>query len=162
MNLDIRTEVLPDQEVLFIEEIGPYQEKAGIAWGRLWDWVAQHKLNARIRVCIGYGLDNPQIIPAHMLRYYACVGLDGTCEADEANGIGKRLLPGDRFAIHCMTGPYSQMPERFAQLHNDALPQRGFVPDYSRPFYEIYLNDPQEVGIEKAQTDLCIPIREEM
>lgn len=158
--MDIRTEILPDYEVLFVEETGPYQEKAGLAWQRLWDWVAQRNLQSRIRIPIGYGLDNPKLIPADMLRYYACVGLEGEFEADEANGIGKRLLSGGRFAIHCMTGPYSQMPERFEQMHDHVLGQEEMVPDYSRPFYEIYLNDPQIVGLENTRTDLCIPIRE--
>lgn len=160
--MDIRTEYFPDKNVLFVEEIGPYQEKAGLAWGRLWDWVAEQKLKDEISICIGYGLDNPQIVPAHMLRYHACIGQEGPIEADEANGVGKRMLHGGRFAVHCMTGPYSQIPQAFTQLHTIELAKHGLVADYSRPFYEIYLNDPQEVGLENAQTDLCIPIRDEI
>jgi DNA gyrase inhibitor GyrI len=60
-----------------------------------------------------------------------------------------------------MKGPYKDMPQHFMEMHEAWLPSSDKVPDYSRPFLEIYLNNPNEVGMENALTDLCLPIRED-
>jgi AraC family transcriptional regulator len=81
---------------------------------------------------------------------------------DLPQSMGLLTLDGGRYAIYRMQGPYQSMPDHFMKLHEDWLPNSGKVADYSRPFLEIYLNNPNEVGIENALTDLCLPIREDL
>jgi AraC family transcriptional regulator len=158
--MDVRIETLQAVEALSVESIGPYPEKAPVAWKQLWSWVKRNAQDDMVRLAIGYGLDNPKTIPEHMLRYYACVTIAGGHQGEPEAGIEKRMIPGGRYAIYRMKGSYTSMPQRFAQLHDEWLPSSGEVPDYTRPFLENYINDPNEVGLENALTDLCLPIRE--
>lgn len=162
-NLDVRLEVFPTREVIFYRQIGPYPQKAPAAWNCLWEWIFEKNLASQVNWTCGYGLDSPRLIPADMLRYYACIELKGgfppslLSELPEAMGVQR--IEGGRFAIYQMKGDYKAMPDYFCKLHDEWLPSSGMIPDYSRPFLEIYLNNPAEVGLENALTDLCLPIR---
>ncbi|HAT87803.1 MAG TPA: hypothetical protein DCS30_18830 [Rhizobiales bacterium] len=163
--MDIRIEDLSSRNVIYSLEVGPYAEKAKQAWNNLWDWYFGLPNPPAMKSCVGYGLDSPRIIPADMLRYYACMELDMDAIEDLQNDLpasmGQLSIPGGRYAIHQMKGPYQDMPQYFMKMHEEWLPSSDKVPDYSRPFLEIYLNNPNEVGIENALTDLCMPIRED-
>lgn len=162
--MEIRIEELSAREVIYAKEIGPYSEKAKQAWNTLWEWYFCSSAKPPVQSCVGYGLDSPRLIPSHMLRYFACLEFEnGQGEIDASSlpeTMGKLVLAGGRYAIHRMKGNYQDMPDNFAKMHEEWLPQSGEIPDYSRPFLEIYLNNPNEVGIENALTDLCLPIRE--
>lgn len=163
--MDIRIEELSPRNVIYCLEIGPYPEKAPKAWNTLWDWYCGLTNPPALKSSVGYGLDSPRIIPIDMLRYYACAELDTDAitalEKDLPASMGRLTVPGGRYAIYQMKGPYKDMPQHFMNMHEEWLPSSGKVPDYSRPFLEIYLNNPNEVGMENALTDLCLPIRED-
>jgi DNA gyrase inhibitor GyrI len=51
------------------------------------------------------------------------------------------------------------MPAQFAKLRNEWLPTSTEELDCSRPWLEIYLNDPFEVPEEDYLTDLYLPLK---
>lgn len=53
-------------------------------------------------------------------------------------------------------GPYAAEPETVARLH-EAIGRAGLVP--CGPHHEIYLNDPNQVGMAKAKTMLRLAVR---
>lgn len=163
--MDIRIEELAPRTVIYSLEVGPYGEKAKQAWNRLWEWYFCLNDKPAMKSCVGYGLDSPRIIPAHMLRYYACMELEAdsieSLKGKLPDNMGHLTVSGGRYAIYQMKGAYQDMPQHFMKMHEEWLPNSGKVPDYSRPFLEIYLNNPNEVGMENALTDLCLPIRED-
>ena len=112
-----------------------------------------------MRGVYGYGLDNPQSVAPEALRYDACVALEGTVAADAEAGIERRHLPGGRYAVYRLKGPYSGMPAAFGRLFGEWLPASGETPELERPCLEIYLNDPGEVPEAELLTDLCLPIK---
>lgn len=65
-------------------------------------------------------------------------------------------LPGGQMAKITHNGPYEQMVPVYEQFINWII-QQGKKP-YG-PTREVYLNDPQEVGMENALTDIYIPVQ---
>ena len=160
--MEIRDEILPEREVYFAKTLGPYAEKAPQAWRTIWQWAGALNISDRVTACVGFGLDNPRLTPPQMLRYFACLEIDGVLDIAADSPVERMTLSGGRCAVHRMKGDYANMPSLFQKLHDEELGKHGFVPDYARPFLEIYLNSPDEVGLENALTDLCVPIREEV
>lgn len=54
-------------------------------------------------------------------------------------------------------GPYSAEAPTIARMHNEFMPENGFVP--SGHHHEIYLSDPRKVAPEKMKTVLRQPVR---
>lgn len=64
-------------------------------------------------------------------------------------------LPGGQMAKITYKGPYDQMVPVYEQLIA-WIKQQGKTPH--GPTREVYLNDPQEAGLENALTDIYIPV----
>ena len=143
--MEVRIETLPAVAVVYCRRLGPYAESAPAAWQALWAWIRAQGLGGQVSGSYGFGLDDPASRPPAGLRYDACLALEGGPKADETAGIGVQTLPGGRCAVGRMRGPYHGMPAAFASLLNDWLPASGETLEPSRPFLEIYLNDPSEV-----------------
>jgi len=67
-------------------------------------------------------------------------------------------IPGGRYALHTLVGPYTQINAVLTALYSTWLPQSGYVPD-DRPTLERYLNSPHDTAPENLLTELLIPIR---
>ena len=154
--MEVRLEILPPVAVIAHRSIGPYDRSAPAAWDELSDWVRAKGLWERVRGAYGYGLDDPSATPPEQIRYDACVALEGAVEP-EADFEAKDL-PGGRYAVWTMVGPYRGMPAAFGRLVGEWLPSSGQALDPTRPFLEIYLDDPSEVPESELRTDLCLPI----
>ncbi len=157
--MEVRIEELPSVEVVYCRGEGPYRESAPETWGRLWAWVNGRGLAGRVRGAYGFGLDDPTATPPEKLRYDACLAIEGGTVPDAAAGIGVQTLPGGRYGIYRLQGPYQGMAEAFGRLHGAWLPQAGETLEPQRPFLEIYINDPTEVPESELLTDLCLPLR---
>lgn len=157
----IRVETFPDLDLFHIAVEGPYQDFAPAAWCSLWQWLNSSNQAQKITRLVGFGLDNPRLIPQDRLRYIAGAELSAVPDGEMGNDIKRERFAGGRFVVYRMQGDYKQMPDYFRMLHDEWLPQSGYIPDYCRAFWEIYVNNPQEVGLENALTDLCLPIRED-
>ena len=68
------------------------------------------------------------------------------------------LIKGGIYGIYTMKGPYHNMPQAFAKLKNEWLPSTDHQVDVSRPWLEVYLNDPSKVSEDEYLTDLHLPL----
>ena len=156
--MEIRIEEFSPRTVVYTRRVGAYQEMAPIAWRSLWSWVPEHGYAGEVKRAIGFGHDDPTRTPLAERRYDACLELHAPVEPDPAAEIGVQTVPGGHYAVYRMEGPYHRMGDRFQKLYNVAAPEKGLTPDDTRPFLEIYLNDPTDVPERELLTDLCIPI----
>ncbi len=154
--MDVRLESLPRVEVLATVGLGAYAQTAPALWHDLWEALRGRGLAESTTGVYGFGMDHPGHTPAPLCRYVAAVSLPEM--PTDIPGAFELTLPGGRYAIHRMRGPYIQMREVFPKLHDEWLPASGHVADIMRPFLEIYLNDPKTVDEGDILTDLCIPI----
>ena len=159
--MEVRLENLRPIDVVSRMRVGPYRTEAPLAWQEIWSWLRVNGLADTAKLAVGFGLDSPRVIPEQMLRYVACVELTEQSSGDASAGVEQRRIEGGRFAIYRMQGAYSKMADEFMRLHDDWLPNSGKTPDYTRPFLEIYVNDPTQVEEADLLTDLCLPIRED-
>ncbi|GGP21087.1 AraC family transcriptional regulator [Silvimonas iriomotensis] len=67
------------------------------------------------------------------------------------------ILPG-LYAVHTLTGPYTQIGAAISALYATWLPQSGYEPE-NRPVLEHYLNSPRDTALAALQTRLMIPVR---
>jgi len=66
-------------------------------------------------------------------------------------------LPGGRHAVLTITGPYSLIPQGWAWLYGNWLPQSGETPA-ERPPFEMYVSDWATTPPEKLVTLICMPL----
>ena len=157
--MDVRIETRPDVDVVYTYALGPYPESAPKAWQALCAWQVKNNLLEKSVQGIGFGMDHPATKPAKLIRYVAAIELSEGARQDEAANIDVMTIPGGVYAVHCMRGAYSNMSATFQRLQTEWLPASGRAIDYSRPFLEIYLNDPGKVAEADLQTDICLPLQ---
>jgi len=155
--MDVRIETLEAMEIITSFALGPYPESAPKAWDQLFAWLGKNS-DISSKQLLGFGMDDPYCTPQHLIRYVAATTFDGTAQQIPDENIYPMQLKGGKYAIYTMKGPYQQMPEAFAKLKNEWLPSTKNQFDFSRPFLEIYLNDPTKVKEEDYLTDLHIPL----
>ena len=143
--------------VVFARSTGGYENAAKAAWDRLNQWLVDHDVRRQVKRGFGLFHDNPQVTPAELQRYDACVELTGV-DADPAAGIGRQTLCGGTFAVHVHIGSYERMGGLFSQLHRQWVPKQGLSVDYDRPFMAIHLNDPLLTREVHRRTELCVPV----
>jgi AraC family transcriptional regulator len=149
---------LRPRNLLAIEKRGPYHKSTGAAWDALLSWL--DSTQARRDQVSGYGIawDSPRHVAPDRLRYSAGVEPAGELAEDPANAVLSVRLPGGTYAVHRHKGPYAEKAGKFSQLHREWAPAQGLAVDYTRPFIEIYLNDPGFTPDTDLRVDLCVPI----
>jgi AraC family transcriptional regulator len=90
-------------------------------------------------------------------RYYAALASPDPWPEDDAE-IEMLDIPGGRYAVHRLAGPYARINAAVQSLYARWLPGSGYEPD-DRPTLEHYLNSPRTVSQAELRTDLLIPIR---
>jgi AraC family transcriptional regulator len=154
--MDVRIEFLPETLAVCLRHVGPYQE-VGPAFKRMYGWAAGvGALNQETKI-MGLSYDDPAKVPAAQLRYDVCFSVAGPIEPLPEGGR-LETLPGGRYAVHTLKGPYSGMPAAFARIYAEWMPQNGEVAG-GGPCIEIYLNDAGDVPPDHLLTDLCVPLK---
>jgi AraC family transcriptional regulator len=144
--------------VVYIRATGPYDQSAKAAWEQMRAWIDRHDIPKPVSRGIGFIRDNPQKTGPFLRRYDACIDVGPGIDIDYHAGVGRQTLPGGTFAVYTHTGAHGELPDAFAHLKRDALPNRGFRIDEARAFMEVYLDDPQRVPLAECRTELCVPI----
>lgn len=155
--MDVRIETLPTFDLITSFALGPYPSSAPKAWDQLWAHLKQQTAITPQQM-IGFGLDSPTCTPEHLLRYVAASTYNGTAEAVPEHQIYPMTIKAGKYAIYTMQGPYQNMPTYFEKLMHEWLPSTDHQLDISRPFLEIYLNNPFETEEKDYLTDLHIPL----
>ncbi len=155
--MDVRIKTLEPTEIITSFALGPYPESAPKAWDQLFAWLGQSS-EISPKQLMGFGMDDPNCTPQHLIRYVAAMSYEGTAQKVPEKNIYPMQLKGGKYAIYTMKGPYQKMPEIFAKLKEEWLPSTQYQLDFYRPFLEIYLNDPTQTKEEDYLTDLHLPL----
>jgi len=156
--MEFRIEEFTPRDVAFTRRQGAYKQMAPVAWQALWAWLRDAGHADKVKRAIGIGWDDPVSTPLADRRYDACVELHEKVDGDPGYEISLQTLPGGLYAVHQLVGPYHRIGDTLQTMMNDALPEKGLAPDMTRPFLEIYINDPTEVAEHELRTDLCVPV----
>jgi AraC family transcriptional regulator len=155
--MEVHLETLAPMKVAFLRHVGPYEgEELSKTWGRLLAWAGPRGLLGPRSKLVGISRDNPHVTPADKLRYDACLATDQPWEPE--GEIGQQEIAGGEYAVTTHQGPYEKLPETYAQLYGDWLPQSGREPADS-PSFQVYRNTPKDTAPEDLQTDIYVPLR---
>ena len=145
--------------ILYFGAIGPYEESIGRAWDRMLSWLEAH--NLRSAAPRGYGIihDHSGAIAPPLRRYDACVELLPGFAPDPSSGIVRKVTPSGAYAQVNLKGCHRQIADRFRRLREQWSADDTLVIDETRPYMEIFLNDPAATPREELLTQLCVPVR---
>ena len=145
--------------VLYFGAIGPYEESIRRAWDTMLSWLEAH--NLRHAAPRGFGIihDHCGSIAPPLRRYDACVELLPGFSPDPSSGIVRKVTPSGAYAQVNLKGCHGQIAECFRRLREQWSEADTLVIDETRPYMEIFLNDPAATPREELLTQLCIPVR---
>ncbi len=153
--MDIRIETLPPREVAYARRIGPYGEAARQAWDLLCSWAGPRDLLSEDGVFLSVSHDDPGVTEQARLRYDACLVVPEQVQAQ--GSIGRRRIPGGKYAIARYQGPVDQIGRAWAALFRQWLPDSGYRPG-DHPGYELYVQAPSQEPPHETVADCCLPI----
>ena len=155
--MDVRITTLTPTKVAFLRHVGPYEDEAlGRTWDRLLFWAGQRGLLGPRTKLLGIDHDNPHVTPPDKLRYDACLATDKPVEPE--GEIGTQEIPGGEYAVVTHKGPYERLPETYAHLYGQWLPNSGREPA-ELPSFQHYLTTPRETPPDDLVTDIYVPLR---
>jgi DNA gyrase inhibitor GyrI len=145
--------------VLFFGAVGPYEKSATKAWERMLSWLESHDL--RRAGARGFGIihDHSGMAAAPHRRYDACVELLPGFAPDPPNGIVRKVTPSGAYAQMLLKGCHGQIAEGFRRMREQWSEEDALIVDETRPYMEIFLNDPGSTPKEELLTELCVPVR---
>jgi DNA gyrase inhibitor GyrI len=144
--------------VLYFGAVGPYEESIGRAWNTMLSWLEAH--NLRRATPRGFGIihDHSGSIAPPLRRYDACVELLPGFSPDPSSGIVRKVTPSGAYAQVNLKGCHGQIAENFRRIREQWSEADALVIDETRPYVEIYLNDPAATPREELLTQLCVPV----
>lgn len=137
-----------------VEHRGSYFRIAE-AFGRLHGIAAGAGLLRTRPIMLAIFHDDPETTPEPDLRSEAAISV-----ADDATlpaGLSERRIPAGRYAKAVHVGPYEQLPDSWARLMGEWLPNSGERMG-DGVSYEVYLNTPADVPKEQLRTELYMPL----
>ncbi len=154
--VDVKIVHEEEVRVAFVRHTGPY-DQCGAAWEKLCGRLGAEGLLGNGPRFIGLSYDDPEVTPAHQIRYDACVEVDASYQP--SGEIGVQVLPGGDFAQTTHFGPYENLKTTYAALMGRWLPDSGrrYRLDPTR---EVYLNDPDGTAPEDLVTDIFLPLED--
>jgi AraC family transcriptional regulator len=157
----IRFVYLRPTPVLQYRALGPYDRSVKEAWATLLRWLEVRDLRKLGPRAYGVIHDCSRSTEPTELRYDACVELVPGLSADPEFGIVRKVTPGGAYAQGYLKGCYGQISDGFRYMCSQWAEAEQLRIDTSRPFMEIYLNDPAKTPRDEWLTQLCVPIRTE-
>ncbi|MBV2358847.1 AraC family transcriptional regulator [Thalassococcus sp. CAU 1522] len=134
---------------------GAYHE-IGKAFQQVCAVFSARQLWDQARGTVGVYYDSPQSVAEPDLR--ADAGIAVPEGFDLPSDLHETRLPGGRYAVMTVKGPYAQFPQAWDQLYCNWLPCSGSEPADSPP-YEFYLNDPTDTAPAELLTEICVPLK---
>jgi AraC family transcriptional regulator len=144
----------PARRVIGVAHRGPYEQIGG-AFERLGAEAAAKGLWPEAVEVLGIYFDDPRSVPAGELRSFA--GIAVREELALPDGFDEVRLPAGRHAVLHHQGSYAGLPEAWAWLTGEWLPESGLGMRAAAPC-EVYLNAPGEVPEAELRTDVCLPV----
>ena len=154
--MDVRIERIRPLRVAFMRHVGPYPE-VGATWGKLMGWAGRRGLLGPGTTILGVVHDDPEVTPPALVRYDACLVVDGKFQPQ--GEVGVQEIAAGEYAVASHRGPYAKLGETYARLCGEWLPASGREAA-DRPCFEMYRNSPQDTRPEDLLTDIYMPLRE--
>ncbi|MEM9756868.1 MAG: AraC family transcriptional regulator, partial [Pseudomonadota bacterium] len=133
---------------------GAYQD-IGSVFGTLAKELNDRGLWAKSGPSFGIYYDDPSETPVDALRSHA--GQRLAPGVDVPDGFDRVVLPGGEFLVLTCKGPYSKLPEAWAYLYAQAIPEAGRQFREGLP-YERYVTNAWETKPEDHVTEIWVPI----
>lgn len=155
MHVNIVT--LGSQRVAALRHNGPYLH-IGNTFARLGPLCEQAHLFGPESAMVALFYDDPETTPEAELKSDA--GIVVGAAAVIPPSLSEVVLPAGKYAVATHVGPYRNLPDSWARLMGQWLPQSGLQLGESTPF-EKYLNTPMDVAESELRTELYLPLRGE-
>lgn len=157
--LGMNVEVIdfPARDIAYVQKKGDIMAVRP-AWDALLAWSAEKGLPGEPGVDFIGMSDDPTLVPAEDLRFYACVSLpDGFAKAP--GPVEYDRLEGGLHAVY----EFYDRPDRiifaYGLVIREWMPGSGYERDPARPCCEINLNDPANDPEGKSRLRICVPVR---
>jgi len=144
--------------VLFARATGPYARASHAAWKQMLTWLEEQRVRESIGRGIGVMHDDPGHVGPVERRYDACVELQPGIAIDGRAFIGRQSLPGGAYAVHRLKGSSADLRRTLKSLRRDWSPSDDLMIDATRPFLEIFLDDPRTVNKSDVRIAIHIPV----
>ncbi len=147
---------VPAKQAIYISLSGEYSSlDFGSTWGRLWQFVKEHKLFSAGMEHIAIYHDDPKVTESEKLRTDVCLVVQK--EAKPHGDIGVKEIKGGRFAMFHYQGAYENLGAVYDTIYAKLLPENGLqLRDYH--CFEKYLNHPDKTTPEKLKTEIYVPV----
>ncbi len=154
--MEFRIEKRPATPVACMRETGPFMESANKAWQRLAGWMESVDVVNEATEFLGVMHDNPEATPAEELRYDACLSVPA--QYDGGAEVLQYELSESEYAVGLHTGPYERLGQAWGEMMA-WLGESGRQPDFGKPCFEIYRNDPRVTSPEALQTEIFLALQ---
>jgi AraC family transcriptional regulator len=150
---------LPSRFVACVSFKGDYVGKPEVfarLFNTLGEWAGPKGLISPDTVFLSSYEDDPSSTPPEELRLDACMSIPEGTDVD--GDIQAKLLPGGIYAV--MRAELAN-PTEFETAWNalaDWAQSSDYELDWSRPSYEVYLNNPEEHSEKHHLLDLCLSV----
>ena len=156
IELKPKIKTLKEKKAIYVQGIGKYSESSAYAWEKVCGFAAKNRLFGFGTELIGISHDDPTVTEPEKCRYEACITV--TKDVKPEGEIGVRQIPGGKYAIFTMKGPYENFPKAYQFIFGKWIPGNG-IELRDVPCFEKYLNDPGKTKPEKLRTEICIPVK---
>jgi AraC family transcriptional regulator len=157
LSMNVEVVELPARDIVYVQKKGDIM-MVRPAWDALLAWAAQEGLSGRPGVDFIGMSDDPTLVPAEDLRFYACATLPEGFER-KSGPVEYDRLDGGLHAVY----EFYDRPDRiifaYGLVIKDWMPGSGYEQDPDRPCYEINLNDPASDLEGKSRLRICVPVR---
>jgi AraC family transcriptional regulator len=136
-NHGVDLKALQPRTLTCIRHVGSYQT-VWRAWRRLQSLVDRRAPELRGAERIGISHDDPEMVPAHRIRYDACLVVpNGFDRAQLGDAVQWRSAPAGEYATVIHHGPYHILGEAYRRLYVNWLPRSVRSPS-DEPSIEVY------------------------
>ncbi|MFT8708874.1 MAG: GyrI-like domain-containing protein [Sporolactobacillus sp.] len=150
MNNSWIVENVPDQQMAYMRQNGPYGADNHHLMERLKAWAKAHQLVNNDAVIVGIALDDPHMTAASACRYD--VGIIVTSTFVQDNSVQTRTLPGGRYAVFRAVHTEDGVREAWRKVL-EQLPMLNMARD-GRVIIERYRISEVAAGY----CELCVPL----
>ena len=141
-------------DIATIRHIGPYEHVPDTLWATLVEWREQSE-QAGKPILLGIAHDAPGIAEPGRMRFDAAVQVPGPFET--TGPIVHDTLPTGLYAVTTHVGPYTTLPDAYAQVVARVMHRRG-VRLLGVPTVEVYRAVDICQDDRNAHTEICLPV----
>jgi len=143
-----------DEIVLFVRRTGDYDEIPFQAFQALLEFLKKETF--KIKAFYSIPLDDPQIVGKANCRFDACAVVEGVVAPK--GDIGKKKIPGGRFAVFAHLGPYKDLTSTFEKIFRIWYPNSKEELADTLPFCEHPDMEDKSIPDANRTTKIYIPI----